>query len=133
MPTFAEYAPFTLNRFDAFATVGTPLLKRYAEVFETRGGLVRIWRLCATLCDVVINAKAQEHDAAIPVETVRFNQWRQHMKKLIVATCAAALMTAVSFGTASAQTTGPSGGQEAGLKTNSPMDSQAKMKKKKKM
>ncbi len=53
------------------------------------------------------------------------------MKKLIVATCAAALMSAVSFGTASAQTTGPAGGQESGLKTNSPMDSQAKMKSKK--
>ncbi len=53
------------------------------------------------------------------------------MRKLIVATCAAALMGAVSFGTASAQTTGPAGGQEAGMKTNSPMDSQAKMKTKK--
>ncbi len=55
------------------------------------------------------------------------------MRKLIVATCAAALMSAVSFGTASAQTTGPAGGQESGLKTNSPMDSQAKMKSKKKV
>lgn len=55
------------------------------------------------------------------------------MKKLIVATCAAALMTVVSFGTASAQSTGPSGGQEAGMKSNSPMDAHAKMKKSKKM
>lgn len=55
------------------------------------------------------------------------------MKKLIIATCAAALMTAVSFGTASAQNTGPAGGQEAGMKSNSPMDAQNKMMKDKKM
>lgn len=53
------------------------------------------------------------------------------MRTLIVATCAAALISAVSLGTASAQTTGPAGGQEAGMKTTSPMDSQAKMKTKK--
>lgn len=51
------------------------------------------------------------------------------MRKLIIATCAAALMSAVPFGTASAQTTGPSG--QDTIKTNSPMDAQNKMKKKK--
>ncbi len=50
------------------------------------------------------------------------------MRKLIVATCAAALMSAVSFSTASAQTTGPAGGQDSAMKSNSPMDSQAKMR-----
>ncbi len=54
------------------------------------------------------------------------------MKKLIVATCAAALMSAVSFGPASAQTTGPAGGQDAAMKSNSPMNAQAKAKKSKK-
>ena len=51
------------------------------------------------------------------------------MRKLIVATCAAALMSAVSFGTASAQTTGPSG--QDTMKTHNPMDAQNKAKKKK--
>jgi hypothetical protein len=53
------------------------------------------------------------------------------MRKLIVTTCAAALMSAVSFGTASAQTTGPAGGRESSMKTDSPMNAQAKMTKKK--
>ncbi len=53
------------------------------------------------------------------------------MRKLIFASCAAALMSAVSFGTASAQSTGPAGGQDSAMKSNSPMDSQDKMKTKK--
>lgn len=50
------------------------------------------------------------------------------MKKLVVATCAAALMTAVSFSPVSAQTTSPSSGQDASVKPNNPTDTQAKAK-----
>ncbi|RTL50852.1 MAG: hypothetical protein EKK40_12155 [Bradyrhizobiaceae bacterium] len=55
------------------------------------------------------------------------------MKKLVIATCAAALMSAVSLGPVLAQSTGAAGGQDAAMKSNSPMNAQNKMTKKKKM
>lgn len=54
------------------------------------------------------------------------------MKKLVAASCAAILISAVSLPPVSAQTTGPSGGQDAAMKSNNPMNAQAKAKTKQK-
>jgi hypothetical protein len=58
-----------------------------------------------------------------------YSNRRTKMRNLLIAACCAALMGSVSV--ASAQTTGPT--TQDSVKTNSPMDSNAKMKKKHKM
>jgi hypothetical protein len=72
-------------------------------------------------CDEAVELKT-----SVFILLVRLSQQETKMRNLLIAACCAALVGSVSI--ASAQTSGPTA--QHSMKTNSPMDANAKMKKK---